>query len=129
MLLQAPAAPGRRGFLLNEAEQRMAKASKKKRQARLTLVQLDSAKLAAQVRGARAVLNWSQTELGARAGLTQRSIHRVEQGASDIRRSTVLAIEHVFSEAGVRFESLPDSGFKIVISGRTFKKLSVAGRK
>jgi predicted transcriptional regulator len=107
----------------------MAKLGNKKRHEVPRLPQLDYAKMAAQVRGARAVLNWSQTELGARAGLTQRSIHRLEQGASDIRRSTVLAIEHVFSEAGVQFESLPDSGFKIVISGRTLKKVSLAGRK
>jgi DNA-binding XRE family transcriptional regulator len=107
----------------------MAKVSRKKRQEVPKLLQLDAAKMAAQMRAARAVLNWSQTELGTRAGLTQRSIHRLEQGTSDIRRSTALAIEKVLSEAGIEFEQLPDNGFKIVISGRTLKKVMAAARK
>jgi predicted transcriptional regulator len=107
----------------------MAKVGRKKRKAIPKVPELDCAKMAAQVRGARAVLNWSQTELGARAGLTQRSIHRLEQGASDIRRSTVLAVEHVLSEAGVQFEQMPDRGFKIVIPARTLNKVRVGARK
>jgi predicted transcriptional regulator len=107
----------------------MAKVSKKKRQSLPKLLRLDCAKMAAQVRGARAVLNWSQTELGARAGFTQRSIHRLEQGESDIRRSTALAIENALSEAGIQFEQMPDSGFRIVVSGRTLRKVRAAARK
>jgi predicted transcriptional regulator len=107
----------------------MPKTTKTKRQQFPGLVPLDSAKMAAQIRGARAVLNWSQTELGARAGLTQRSIHRLEQGATDIRRSTALAVEHVLMEEGIQFEQMPDSGFRIVIPGQTLKKVGMTTRK
>ena len=85
---------------------------KKSKQATLSI---EVAKFAAQVRGARAILNWSQTELGERTGFTQRSIHKLEQG-SDIRRSTALAIVKAFRDAGTGFEELPSGPFKIVVS-------------
>jgi DNA-binding XRE family transcriptional regulator len=132
MSQEAPAAPVAGVFRFTKyglALGGMAKISKKKRQEIPKLLQLDSAKMAAQIRGARAVLNWSQTDLAARAGLTQHTVHRLEQGTSDIRRSTALAIENVLSEAGVQFEQLPDSGFKIVISGRTLRKVRATARK
>jgi DNA-binding XRE family transcriptional regulator len=86
---------------------------KKSKQATLSI---EAARFAAQVRGARAVLNWSQTELGKRAGFTQRSIHKLEQGSVDIRRSTALAIVKAFRDAGIDFEELPSGPFKIVVS-------------
>ena len=45
---------------------------------------------------ARAVLGWSQTELGLRIGLTQRAIHKLEQGETEPRRTTISALEQVW---------------------------------
>jgi transcriptional regulator with XRE-family HTH domain len=90
---------------------------------------IEVGKFAAQVRGARAILNWSQTELGVRAGYTQRSIHRLEQGSVEIRRSTVAAIVKVFSDAGIYFEEMPGGAFKIVASVRIPKNASTNTRK
>jgi ribosome-binding protein aMBF1 (putative translation factor) len=70
--------------------------------------------LARKVRGGRAVLGWSQTELGNRTGLTQTSIHRIEQGKTDLKHSTFTALERLFTAEGVTFEDTED-GFKIVI--------------
>jgi transcriptional regulator with XRE-family HTH domain len=70
---------------------------------------------AAQVRAARAIVNWSQAELARRTGLVQRSVHRIEQGESGIRPSTRSTIENAFASAGVKFESSP-RGFTIAAS-------------
>ena len=80
-----------------------------------TLVRVERLMFAAKVRAARAVLGWKQSELGKRAGLTQKSIHRIEQGTDDLRRSTVIAVEQVLKAEGVEFEDLPDGGFKVVV--------------
>ena len=52
-------------------------------------VRIERHGLAAKIRLARAVLGWSQTELGPRIGLTQRAIHKLEQGETEprLRRS------------------------------------------
>jgi ribosome-binding protein aMBF1 (putative translation factor) len=76
----------------------------------------DRHRFAAKVRAGRAILGWSQTELGRRAGLSQRSIYRLEMAAVDIRRSTVVALETVFASAGIDFEPLAGGGFKVVVA-------------
>jgi DNA-binding XRE family transcriptional regulator len=98
---------------------------KKSKQATLSI---EVAKFAAQVRGARAILNWSQTELGERAGFTQRSIHKLEQGSVDIRRSTALAIVKAFRDAGIDFEELPSGPFKIVVSLQALESRTATGK-
>jgi hypothetical protein len=80
-------------------------------------VATDRHRFAAKVRAARAILGWSQTELGRRAGLSQRSIYRLEMASVDIRRSTVVALETVFARAGIDFEPLAGGGFKVVVAG------------
>ena len=70
---------------------------------------------AAKVRGARAILGWSQRELGARVSLTQKSVYRMELGTHDLRRSTVVTVEQILKAEGVEFEDLPDGGFKVVV--------------
>ena len=80
-----------------------------------TLVRIERLMFAAKVRAARAVLGWKQSELGKRAGLTQKSIHRIEQGTDDLRRSTVIIVGRVLKAEGVEFEDLPDGGFKVVV--------------
>lgn len=74
----------------------------------------DRAQLAAKVRAGRAILGWSQSELGERTGLSQRSINRLELGIVDVRRSTAFLIEAAFREFGIRFEDHP-SGFRVVV--------------
>src|SRR5262249_38394547 len=70
---------------------------------------------AAQIRAARAVLGWSQTDLGERTGVTQRAIYRVENGATAPRQLTRLRIERAFGEAGVAFESSQTGGFTMFV--------------
>jgi transcriptional regulator with XRE-family HTH domain len=97
-------------------------ATKARRPSVSALLQIDRAKTAAQIRAARAVLNWSQTQLANRTGLTQRSIHRLEQGFGDLRHSTAIAIQKAFSDAGVQFGDSPDGGFTITVPGRVLKQ-------
>lgn len=81
---------------------------------RSEIIDADRAQLAAKVRAGRAILGWSQTELGEKTGLSQRSINRLELGIVDVRRSTALMIEQAFREAGVRFENHP-GGFRVLV--------------
>ena len=70
---------------------------------------------AAKVRAARAALGLKQSELAKRAGLTQKSIHRIEQGTEVLRRSTVIAIETTLKAEGIDFEEFPAGGFKVIV--------------
>lgn len=56
---------------------------------------------AAQVRAARALLNWSQGELAARAGVAKQTVYRIESGMIDARLSTVDALLSTLRMAGV----------------------------
>jgi len=80
------------------------------------LVRLARRAFAAKIRLARAVLGWSQSELGFRVGLTQRAIHKLEQGETEPRRTTVRAIEEIWREQGIEFEDLTDGGFRVHVS-------------
>jgi DNA-binding XRE family transcriptional regulator len=77
------------------------------------LVRLERRAFAAKIRLARAVLGWSQSELGFRVGLTQRAIHKLEQGETEPRRTTARAIEEIWREQGIEFEDLADGGFHV----------------
>jgi len=77
------------------------------------LIRLERRAFAAKMRMARAVLGWSQSELGAQVGLTQRAIHKLEQGDTEPRRVTVRSIEEVWREQGIEFEDLPGGGFRV----------------
>jgi transcriptional regulator with XRE-family HTH domain len=79
------------------------------------LVRLECRAFAARIRMARAVLGWSQHDLASRVGLTQRAIHKLEQGETEPRRATVRAIEAVWHDEGLEFEDLPDGGFRVSI--------------
>jgi DNA-binding XRE family transcriptional regulator len=70
---------------------------------------------AAKVRAARAVLGWTQAELGNRIGITQRSINRLEQAGVDVRRSTAVAIERVLRDEGIAFQDIAQGGFKMLV--------------
>lgn len=84
----------------------------------------ERARMAAQIRAARAILDWSQTRLAGETGLTQRSIHRLEHGASEVRRSTASSLHKVFDQTGVRIEETDDGGFRISVPGEVLEQVS-----
>lgn len=66
-----------------------------------------------QIRAARALLAWKQTDLAERSGVSEISIKNIERGATDPRASTLRAIQDAFTEAGVIFMErgqTPDGG-------------------
>lgn len=56
-----------------------------------------------QIRAARALLNWSQTDLADRAGLSQTGIARIESGINQPNTSTLEKINQAFDDAGIEF--------------------------
>lgn len=79
--------------------------------------QRDRLLVAMTVRMARAALGWSQAEFGRFLGMSQRAIHRIEQGHSEPRRTTLLAIESLLRKAGFRIADRSDGGFAMVVPG------------
>lgn len=84
----------------------------------ITAMNEERREFAAKVRAARALLGWSQAELGQRVGVTQRSINRLEQAGVDVRRSTAVAIEGVLRDEGISFEMVASGGFRILVQPR-----------
>ena len=84
------------------------------------IVRLERQAFAAKLRLARAVLGWSQTELGRRVGLTQRAIHKLEQGETQPRRATVQALDQTWREQKIEFEDLADGGFRGTVRSSAF---------
>ena len=93
------------------------------------LMRLERRALAAKIRVVRAVLGWSQSELGFRVGLTQRAIHKIEQGDTEPRRTTVRAIEEVWRDEGVEFEDLPDGGFRVSVRASLLDRPATAATR
>jgi len=62
----------------------------------------------AQIRAARALIGWKQTELAAAAGLSEMSVKNIERGSTDPRVSTLEAIRQALEAAGVIF--IPSNG-------------------
>ena len=56
-----------------------------------------------QIRGARAMLGLTQTELAERAGISKTGLNNIETGAADPKVSTLKAIECALEAAGVIF--------------------------
>ncbi len=75
----------------------------------------DCQAFAAKIRMARAVLGWSQSELAFRIGLTQRAVHKLEQGTTEPRRATVRALEEVWHNERLAFTDLIDGGFQVSV--------------
>lgn len=84
------------------------------------LMRMERMAFAAKVRLARAVAGLSQSDLAARVGMTQRSIHKLEQGGTEPRRSTVAAIEMLWREYGIEFEDVGDGGFRALVRAPAF---------
>jgi transcriptional regulator with XRE-family HTH domain len=79
------------------------------------IVRRERLAFAAKIRIARAVLGWSQGELAFRIGMTQRAVHKLEQGDTEPRRATMLAIETIWNEEGLIFEDAGAGGFRVTI--------------
>lgn len=82
----------------------------------------ERASFGAKVRVARAVTGLSQDELAERVGLTQKSVHRIEQGSVEPRLRTVLVINQFWREQGIGFEDLPDGGFRVLVGGTALRR-------
>lgn len=57
----------------------------------------------AQIRGARGLLNWSQSELSERTGISGTSIGALENGQTTPRKTTLEVIQTSFGNAGIEF--------------------------
>lgn len=56
-----------------------------------------------QCRAARGLLSWSQQDLAKNAGVGVVTVHQLEAGVSQSRRSTIGVIRRAFEAAGVEF--------------------------
>ncbi len=95
----------------------------------IELIRLERCAFAAKIRVARAVLGWSQSELASRAGLTQRAVHKLENGDTEPRRMTVRAIEAIWREQGLEFEETGDGGFRVAVRSALLDPPSSKPRK
>jgi transcriptional regulator with XRE-family HTH domain len=58
---------------------------------------------AGQIRAARALIGWKQTDLAKASGVAEISIKNIEREATDPRSSTLAALQAAFEKAGVVF--------------------------
>lgn len=65
----------------------------------------------AQIRGARGLLDWSQSELSRRTGISTTSIGNIESGHTQARESTLEVIRKAFEASGIEF--MPNSGLRM----------------
>ena len=79
------------------------------------LMHVERVMFAAKVRAARAVLGLSQDQFAKEVGLTQKSVHRIEQGEVQPKLRTILMIEQFWSAQGISFENLRSGGFRLVV--------------
>lgn len=64
-----------------------------------------------QIRAARSLLGWKQTDLAAASGVSEISIKNIERGATDSRGSTLAKVQNAIEAAGV--EVIPADGASI----------------
>ncbi len=62
----------------------------------------------AQVRAARALLDWSREDLAERSGSFVNTVANFETGKSDPKRSTLIAWRNALAKAGVEFTDETD---------------------
>jgi transcriptional regulator with XRE-family HTH domain len=65
----------------------------------------------AQIRAARALLDWSARELSKRSGVSQSTIHRAETTDGNVHGHTLVTIKATFEQFGIEF--LSDSGVRL----------------
>jgi len=61
------------------------------------------------------VLGLSQDEFAHGVGLTQKSVHRIEQAAVQPKAQTILMIQGYWHSQGISFEDLKDGGFRLLV--------------
>jgi len=68
--------------------------------------------IGAQIRAARALLNWSASEVADKFGSTRNTIQRLEQaeGVPSTKLQTILELKRAFEDAGVEFIGSPQDG-------------------
>jgi DNA-binding XRE family transcriptional regulator len=93
------------------------------------VIRLERRAFAAKLRMARALIGLSQSDFGRQIGLTQRAIHKLEQGDTDPRRATARAIEQVWRTHGIDFEDTADGGFRVTVRPATFDRDASAGTR
>jgi DNA-binding XRE family transcriptional regulator len=81
------------------------------------VLRLERTAFAAKVRVARAILGISQDHFARQIGLTQKSVHRIEQGIVEPKLRTVIAIQQFWFDHGISFEDLRDGGFRLAVAG------------
>ncbi len=79
------------------------------------IMRVERAAFAAKLRAARAVLGLSQYQFAHQIGLTQKSVHRIEQGDVQPKARTILMIEQFWCRQGISFENLSSGGFRLVV--------------
>lgn len=57
----------------------------------------------AQIRAARALIGWKQTDLASASGVSEMSVKNIERGVTDPRASTLQALQSALEDAGVVF--------------------------
>jgi len=78
-------------------------------------LRIERVAFAAKLRAARAVLGLSQDQFAQQIGLTQKSVHRIEQGVVQPQLRTILKIERFWRHQGISFENLRNGGFRLVV--------------
>ena len=63
----------------------------------------DALPSAAQIRAARAMLGWSQTDLAMKAGISRRTLTSIEVGVERVSPESIAALRSVLQEAGLEF--------------------------
>jgi predicted transcriptional regulator len=73
-----------------------------------------------QIRGARAMLGLTQSDLAALAGISTTGLNNIESGATDPKASTLDAIRAALEKAGVEFiaENGGGAGVRLKKKGR-----------
>ena len=68
---------------------------------------------AAQIRAARALLDWEQTALAEKSGVSAVTISAIERGSSDPRASTLTKIQRALEAAGIEFTNGDTPGVRL----------------
>jgi transcriptional regulator with XRE-family HTH domain len=68
---------------------------------------------AAQVRAARGLIAWSQTDLAKAAGVGKSTVADFERGVREPIKNNLLAMERALEEAGVSFTNGDEPGVKL----------------
>ncbi len=69
----------------------------------------------AQIRGARAMLGWTQDELAARSGVAKRSIAGFELELDTLKPETLQRIVTSLSQNGIRFRNASDDAVTVTL--------------